>query len=184
MKKEDVFKLTNNEKNILIELASNARTADTKISEKLNISQQAVHQIRSRLEDLGIIKGYIPVIDFKKIGLSILYFTGIEILPPLWDKLTEEQLNEKIKSLPFLFQLFRVPTADISYIAIFGFKNMSEQEAYSRKIEKHLAKDMQLRWSYVASIDNILSYTDLNLISHALSDNEVDMLKIIREISK
>ena len=183
MERSPELRLTKNEKNTLRELISEARVSDTDIAKKLGISQQAVYQIRKRLEDLGVIKGYVPIVDFKELGLSVLFFTGIEVQPALWEEMTEDQLNERFRSLPFLFQLFRIPSSDISYIAIFGFRSIAEQESFATKLERRLSKDMRLRWSYTASVNNILSYGDLNMVFHALADAEVDMVRIFKDFS-
>ncbi len=181
---DEAIRLTENEKKIIKELINHGRASDTKVSEAVPISQQAVQQIRSRLESLGIIKGYIPIIDFEKIGIKVLYFTGIEILPEMWEKFSEEEVNDKLLELPFLFELFRIPSADISYIAIFGFKSIKEQEEYSARIESNLSKEIRLKWSYTASVDNMIAYDSLNLVFHALSKNKTDYGKTIKKLSK
>ncbi|MEA3430100.1 MAG: helix-turn-helix domain-containing protein [Nanoarchaeota archaeon] len=66
-------KLTQNEIKVLKKLIEQARVSDTEIAKNMSISQQAVYQIRNRLEELGVIKGYMPIIDFKKIGINLLF---------------------------------------------------------------------------------------------------------------
>ena len=71
--------LTNNERIILKKIIGGNRITDTQIAHEMGMSQQAVYQIRKKLEDAGIIKGYMPVLDFKKLGINIFYYVGIEI---------------------------------------------------------------------------------------------------------
>lgn len=68
----DSPKLTENDKEVLRQIIEHAKIPDTKIAEDIGISPQAVFKIRNKLEDLGIIKGYTPIIDFKKIGIKVL----------------------------------------------------------------------------------------------------------------
>src|SRR3989344_5665877 len=76
--------LTNNERIILKKIIGGNRITDTQIAHEMGMSQQAVYQIRKKLEDAGIIKGYMPVLDFKKLGINIFYYVGIEIQPVMW----------------------------------------------------------------------------------------------------
>lgn len=87
------LRLTNNEKTVLKKLIDSGRVSDSQMSDEMKISQQAVNQIRNRLEELGVIKGYMPIIDFEKIGLRLFNFVGIQIKPELWERLTEGELQ-------------------------------------------------------------------------------------------
>lgn len=165
------LRLTKNDKVVLKKIIEQARVSDTEISKDMAISQQAVQKIRTKLEKAGIIKGYIPLIDFQKIGIEVLYFTGLEVLPMMWKKFSEAEINKKILELPFLFELFRVPTADISYIVIFGFKSIYEKEMFSKKLEAELSNELKIIWAYTASVNNILAQDGLNLVLHALTDS-------------
>src|SRR3989344_6518385 len=68
----DSPKLTENDKDVLRKIIDHSRIPDSKIAEDIGISPQAVFKIRAKLEELGIIKGYTPIIDFKKIGIHVL----------------------------------------------------------------------------------------------------------------
>ena len=43
------------------------------LGKKMGLSQQSIFKIRHKLESIGVIKGYMPIIDFKKIGISCRY---------------------------------------------------------------------------------------------------------------
>ena len=70
--KINIPKLTKNEQKVLKKIIEQAKTPDLDIAKKIGISQQAIFKIRHKLEHLGIIKGYMPIIDFKKIGIETL----------------------------------------------------------------------------------------------------------------
>ena len=84
----DSPKLTENDKEVLRKIIDHSRIPDSKIAEDIGISPQAVFKIRNKLEVLGIIKGYTPIIDFKKIGIQVLALLVIE---KLWSHLNVEE---------------------------------------------------------------------------------------------
>ncbi|MFP4403383.1 MAG: Lrp/AsnC family transcriptional regulator [Candidatus Woesearchaeota archaeon] len=181
---ENPIKLTENEKKVLKKLICDSRMNDTKIAESNSISQQAVYQIRNRLESLGIIEGYCPIINFKKIGLNIMYIIGIEILPYMWEEFKEHEITEKLKDLPFVLKLIRLPSTDVSYIAILGFKDIKDRELFSSKIESKFSKKINIVWSYTTYSENYMGKNKLSSIDYALNKNELDFDKIIDKINK
>lgn len=180
----ELLKLTKNEKKVLIELASQGRITDTKLAETISMTQQAVYQIRTRLESLGVIEGYAPVVNFKKIGLDVVYVIGINILPETWVQFKEHEINKKLLDMPFLIRLIRVPSQNISYIAILCFKNIEEREKFSSRFEAQLSKWMNVEWSYTTFIDNLLAQDKLSIVSYAINDKEIDFNKVIEKLVK
>ena len=86
-------KLTENDKDVLRKIIDHSRIPDSKIADDIGISPQAVFKIRAKLEQLGIIKGYTPIIDFKKIGIRILAFLVIRLKPEVWSKYSDELVS-------------------------------------------------------------------------------------------
>ena len=183
MKKSEKFKLTENEKKVLKQIINEGRVSDTDMADDMTISQQAVYQIRKRLEDAGIIKGYSAIIDFKKIGVNIFTFVGIDIRPKYWDRFKESEISNKLKKLPCIYGLFRTPASDISYILTFGFKDMLESDRFMKHVETLLADGINIVWSYQLSVDNIIKHDGLNLIYHSLEGNFDKVKKVLKEFS-
>ncbi|MCF7861308.1 Lrp/AsnC family transcriptional regulator [Candidatus Woesearchaeota archaeon] len=179
-----VKRITENEKKVLKKLIDQGRVTDTNIADDLKISQQAVFQIRNRLEEMGIIKGYMPIIDFEKVGISLMNFVGIKVLPDMWKKFTEAQLNEKLYEVPFLFVAFRVPSSDISYLLITGFKDIKEEEEFAKKLETILTDKIEVVWAYRTAVDNMIAYDSLNLVYHALRKKDINIKDAVESITK
>ncbi len=177
-------KLTKKERDVLRNLIKDGRVSDTAISKSLNVTQQAVHQMRKRLEDSGIIEGYMPIINFKKVGITMFHFVGVKINPALWKKFSEFEINKKLCEIPFLFMAFRIPSSEISYLLIFGFKNIEEEELFTKKLETSLSGEIELVWSYTSSTSNLLAYDGLNVVFHALSRKDHDVKKSVENIVK
>jgi DNA-binding Lrp family transcriptional regulator len=65
-------KLTENDKVVLTKILDSKRIPDSDIATTMGLSPQAVFKIRNKLEDCGIIQGYMPIINFKKIGINVM----------------------------------------------------------------------------------------------------------------
>lgn len=83
----DSPKLTDHDKEVLRKIIEHADIPDSTIAGSMGISPQAVFKIRTKLEALGIIKGYSPIIDFKKIGIHVLALLVIRLKPDVWNKM-------------------------------------------------------------------------------------------------
>lgn len=177
-------KITSKEKAVLRKLIRDGRESDTSISKTLHVTQQAVHQMRHRLEELKIIQGYMPIINFKKIGINLFHFVGIKIDSSLWKTFSEAEINKKLCEIPFLFMAFRIPSSEISYQLIFGFKNIEEEEIFTKKLETILAGKLTVVWSYTSSSNNLLAYDSLNVVFHALDKDDIDVKESVENIIK
>lgn len=62
---------------IINALLVNSRSSTTQISKSLRISNVATQQRITKLEKVGIIKGYSALIDYSLIGLKTVAFVGI-----------------------------------------------------------------------------------------------------------
>ncbi|WDF56943.1 Lrp/AsnC family transcriptional regulator [Mucilaginibacter sp. KACC 22063] len=64
---------------ILQLLQQNARLTNKEIGEKLNKTATPIYERIKRLQEQGYIKGYIAVLDHKKIGFGMMAFTQVHI---------------------------------------------------------------------------------------------------------
>ncbi len=176
--------LTNNERTILKKIICGNRISDTHISQEMGISQQAVYQIRKKMEDIGIIKGYMPIIDFKKLGINIFYYVGVEILPEMWDQFSEAELETRIFKIPYIYHAARVPSSDISYILIFGFKDLEKTEEFSYKLKIYLSHQIRVVWSYTSSVNNFRLYDNLSFLQYAIEEDKNRMKDLVETIKK
>ena len=104
MKKADLEypKLTKNDQEVLKSIIQHAKIPDKEIAEKMGISPQAVFKIRHKLESLGIIKGYQPILDLKKLGIKVMVILIIKLRPEVWDEYSDIQISERIKKIPYV----------------------------------------------------------------------------------
>ena len=83
MAKKQAFKLDKKDKKILYLLDVNGRHTYSQLAKKITMSKQLVKYRIDRLEKTGIIKGYYPMIDTSKLGLTTfrIYFKLKNITP-------------------------------------------------------------------------------------------------------
>ncbi len=62
---------------ILVELQEDARKSLREIAEKLGVVEGTVYNRINKLKKLGIIKKFIPVIDYSKLGFDLIAVIGI-----------------------------------------------------------------------------------------------------------
>ena len=170
--KINIPKLTKNEQKVLKKIIEQAKTPDLDIAKKIGISQQAIFKIRHKLEHLGIIKGYMPIIDFKKIGIETLVVLGIKFTGYVWEKYSEEQISERIQKIPEVIISYRIPESRISHLLVMGFKDMDSKDRYLMKLQSKYAKEIEIVHVYPFSVDRIIKANHIGLLNNILDEKE------------
>ena len=165
-------KLTRNEQIVLKKIIDLAKIPDLEIAKKMGLSQQAVFKIRHKLEHAGIIKGYMPIIDFKKIGIEALVVLGIKLTPYIWEKYSEEQISERIQKIPQVIIAYRIPESNISHLLVMGFKNIDHKDRYLMKLQSKYSKEIELVHVYPFSVDRIIKTNHIGLLGTIINQNE------------
>lgn len=174
MQKQDANfpKLTANEQTVLKKIIQQAKIPDLEIARKMGLSQQAIFKIRHKLENVGIIKGYTPVIDFKKIGIETLVVLGIKFTKNVWEKYTEDQVTEKIQKIPQVITAYRIPESRISHLLVLGFKNTDHKDRYLMKLQTKFAKEIEMVHVYPFSVDRIIKTNNIGLLNNIINKKE------------
>jgi Lrp/AsnC family transcriptional regulator, leucine-responsive regulatory protein len=157
-------RLTENDKEVLKKIIEHAKIPDSQIAESIGISPQAVFKIRNKLEDLGIIKGYIPIIDFKKIGINMLAFLIIRLLPEAWSKYPEREISHNIARIPYVIEAYRVAESDASHLLLMGFRDVDQKVKYISQLQTKYAKEMEIKTVYSFPVDSIITQNPLSIL--------------------
>ena len=165
-------KLTKNEQIVLKKIIEQAKIPDLEIANKMKLSQQAIFKIRHKLENLGIIKGYMPIIDFKKIGIGALVVIGIKFTSFIWEKYSEEQISERIQKIPQVITAYRIPESNISHLLVMGFRNIDDKDKYLMKLQSKYSKEVNVVHVYPFSVDRIIKTNHIGLLSTILNEKE------------
>ena len=161
-------KLTKNEQKVLKKIIEQAKIPDLKIAEKMGLSQQAIFKIRHKLESLGIIKGYMPIIDFKKIGIGALVVLGVKFTRHTWEKYSEQEISERIKKIPQIIIAYRIPDSSISHLLVMGFKNLDHKDEYLMKLQSKYSKEIEIVHVYPFAVDRIIKTNYIGLLNTIL----------------
>ncbi len=165
-------KLTRNDQNVLKSIIEQAKIPDLEIGKKMGLSQQAIFKIRHKLESLGIIQGYMPIIDFKKIGIETLVVLGIRLTSYIWEKYSEEQISERIQKIPQVITAYRIPESRISHLLVMGFKNTNQKDRYLMILQSKYSKEIDVVHVYPFSVDRIIKSNHIGLLGTILSKKQ------------
>jgi DNA-binding Lrp family transcriptional regulator len=165
-------KLTEHDKEVLSKIIEHAKISDTKIAMDMGISPQAVFKIRTKLEQLGIIKGYSPIIDFKKIGIHVLSIIIIRIKSDVWNSYSDDLVSERISKIPYIISAYRVADAQASHILMFGFRDTVQKEQYFSQIQTKYANEIEIKNVYTFSTDKIITESPIGLLNEILDKKD------------
>jgi len=168
----DFPKLTENDKDVLRKIIESSKIPDAKIAVDIGISPQAVFKIRNKLEQLGIVKGYMPIIDFKKIGIQVLVLIIIRVKPEVWNRYPDFAVSERISKIPYIISAYRVSDAQASHILFMGFSNNVQKEQYLNYMQTKNANDIDIKEVYTFSVDQIITQNPINLLTEILDKKE------------
>lgn len=113
---------------ILRRLNTDARKSFRDIARELRVSISTVSNRVKRLEHEGIVLGYIPVLDEKKLGYDVLAVIGIRISK---GKLLEVQ--RKIGREDKVVDVYDV-TGEYDSVIIARFRNTKELDAFIKRL--------------------------------------------------
>ena len=164
--------LTKNEQRVLKSIIDRAKIPDLEIAATMGLSQQAIFKIRHKLEQVGIIEGYMPIINYKKIGIEALVVLGVKFTPRVWATYSEEELNERIQRIPHILIAYRVPDSQISHIFVMGFRDLAHKDQYLMKIQSTYAQEIEMVHVYPFSVDRIIKSNHIGLLKTVLDATE------------
>jgi len=174
----DFPKLTENDKEVLKKIIEHSRIPDTKIAVDVGISPQAVFKIRNKLEQLGIVKGYMPIIDFKKIGIQVLALIIIRIQSNVWNRYADFEVSERIAKIPYIIAAYRIADAQASHILLMGFKDNFQKEHYLTHVQTANAYDIEIKEVYTFSVDQIITQNPINLLNEILDKKDFSQYEL------
>jgi DNA-binding Lrp family transcriptional regulator len=168
----DFPKLTENDKLVLKQILDLRKIADSDIAKTMNLSPQAVFKIRGKLEDCGIIKGYMPIIDFKKVGINVMVVMVIRLTSKVWKNFSDEQISDNISKTSYVIDAYRVADEQASHVLTLGFRDTNQKEQYIAQIQTKFAEQVQIKAIYTFSVDKIISQNPLGLLHEIINRKE------------
>jgi DNA-binding Lrp family transcriptional regulator len=165
-------RLTENDKIVLKKILDSKRIPDSDIARTMKLSPQAVFKIRNKLEDCGIIKGYMPIIDFRKIGINVMIILIVRLTSKVWKNFTDDQISERIARTPYVIEAYRVADEQASHVMVLGFRDTDQKEKYVAQIQTKFADEVQIKAIYTFSVEKIISQDPLGLLHEIIDKKE------------
>ncbi|MFO8015603.1 MAG: Lrp/AsnC family transcriptional regulator [Candidatus Woesearchaeota archaeon] len=163
--------LTENDRKVLKKILDIKKIPDSDIAKSMNLSPQAVFKIREKLENCGIIKGYMPIIDFKRVGINIMAVMIIRLSSKMWKSFSDDQISERISKAPYVIDAYRVADEDASHILLLAFRDIDQKERYVSEIQTRFAEEVKIKGVYTFSVQKIISHSPLGIL-HEIIDKK------------
>ncbi len=115
------------DKKILKELNKNARMSFRKVARELKISPGTFHNKIKKLENSGVLKGYIPLIDTESVGFNLIAVIALRV-----NQEKDNEVQDEISKLPQIGAIYEV-TGDWDLILICYFKGRKDLTDFIKK---------------------------------------------------
>jgi len=162
-----------NEKEIIRMLLDNGRITDMEMAGKLRISAQAVGKIRKKLEENGIIEGYSCILNFEKMGINIFACILAKLKGNYWKEIGDRRAREILKNVPIAITSCLPSSSDITYSAMYGFRDAKEMDNYSFLAKAKFIDYYDIVHIYPFSCGNLLKNSPNQLFKLILDDKPI-----------
>ena len=150
---------------ILHLLQGNAALSVADIADKVGLSSSPCWRRIKRMEELGIIKQRVTILDREKLGLDFEVFVAVKLALPNRDNM--EKFEKAVRNMPEVVQC-AVVTGAVDFMLRIVTKDMHSYEDFLREVLLgiDLISDVQSRIVLRQSKDS--NSIPLNLISNAV----------------
>ena len=115
------------EKKILRALNQNARQSFRQLAKKIRISPTTLHNKVKKLENSGVLKGYIPLIDAESVGYDLTAIISLRVKQE-----RDTQVQKAIAKFPQVGAVYEV-TGDWDLILVCYFKGRDDLTNFLKK---------------------------------------------------
>ena len=115
------------DKNILNALNKNARMSFRQVAKKLRLSPSTLHNRVKRLENSGVLKGYIPLIDTESVGYSSMAIISLRVKQE-----SDVEIQETLSKFPQIGAIYEI-TGEWDLILICYFKGQKDLTNFIKK---------------------------------------------------
>ncbi|MFQ5712846.1 MAG: MarR family transcriptional regulator [Candidatus Scalinduaceae bacterium] len=161
------MKLTENEIFVIKLLVEDPSTTNQDIASKIEITSQGVSKIRKQLYEKGLIKIQELSLDYEKLGINIHTIALIKILPSVFKKFDNNELDKVIKPVNSI-RSYAIPETDITHIIIYAFKDIKEYDSYFRSILEEFGDYVEIKHTFVFSSASIIKSSSKLMFLDAL----------------
>lgn len=134
------------DRKLLIELLRDARTSLRRLSEEMNVSPATLHNRLTRLVQEGIIKGFIALIDYAKLG-----YTLTAVIMAKVDGKHLVEFEREIASSDNVVAVYDV-VGEYDVVIIAKFKSVEDLDSFL----KQLLKNPKIERTYTSIVLNVV----------------------------
>lgn len=119
---------------ILQALQQDAKGNTKELAEKLHISKTPVYERIKRLENDGYIKGYVALVDNKKIGLPLIVFCNVSLA--VHDDEHIQRFQQEIRNIDEIMECYSIGGIYDFFLKVV----LKDLDAYNRFVFEKLTK--------------------------------------------
>lgn len=112
---------------ILRELQDDGRLSNVELARRINLSPPATHARIKRLEEQGLIRQYVALLDPVKVGYDMVCFVSISLQLHQSEEL--EAMRRRISRMPEVLECFHV-TGEFDYLLKVVVRNRQELQHF------------------------------------------------------
>jgi Lrp/AsnC family transcriptional regulator, leucine-responsive regulatory protein len=131
------------DRRILAILQENGRLSNQEIAERINLSPSPCLRRIRRLEESGVIRGYVALLDAQKLGLDLLAYVNVRLekrsgpgLSPRGDTTHADLFRAAVQTWPEVVACHAM-TGDMDYLLRVQVEDMAH---FSRFVQDHLLR--------------------------------------------
>lgn len=181
---DEIIKLTKNEKKVLLEISKDVKKNDSSISKKIGISISSVSRIKEKLTNKGIINGYMPRIDYSKLGINCYVMVLYSTTPLWWKEVGDEGLYKIVGNAPQIVTCIRTNERLLSYIVIYGFKDNTVANKYLNEIQTTYNNYLNIEKLIFLSKENFVKNDPTSLLQIFEKESLLPNVEIFNKIIK
>lgn len=166
------MKLTKNERSTLILLIEDPLITNSDIAKKLTITAQGVGKIRKQLYEKGIIKNHQLSLDYEKLGIEILAITMLKILPSVFKKFKNNELDKVLNHINVI-RSYALPETDITHMILYAFRDIKEYDQYFRSILEEFGDYVEIKHTFVLSSGSKIKSSSKEMFLDVLKKMEI-----------
>jgi len=166
------IRLTRNDKYVLRRLIEHARISDSSAAKEIGVTPQAVLKIRKKLEETGIIEGYTPKINYKKLGIKVMVWALVRFLPAVWEEYSEAEIRETVRQHRYIIWGCRILESDATHILLYGFRDIKQMDEHFLRVQTKLPKILEIKKIYPFSVDQVIKDSPEGLFQNILDEKD------------
>ncbi|BDB97354.1 MAG: Lrp/AsnC family transcriptional regulator [Saccharolobus sp.] len=144
--KKRVVDLDAIDRRLLIELTRDARTSLRRLAEEMNVSPATLHNRMTRMVQEGIIKSFVALIDYAKLG-----FTLTSIIMAKVDGKHLVEFEKEIANVDNVIAVYDV-VGEYDVVIIAKFRSVEELDSFL----KQLLKNPKIERTYTSIVLNVV----------------------------